>query len=338
MSHPDIGASSSKPANSAPARQDRAALIASASVWLERVLDDDVESSSRTFAHDPGSRRAARLVAARALSRIDPDSPSIDRVRTALVRDQRSDGGFDAAHAAVAPDAVTTASCVEILALSSRRTPALDQALSRAIERLKQSAISTAVVRALVAIESGPETLTHAAQELESEFETHALQPLAETGEAADRLHAWHAAAGLLSLDFRRHPAVQQCTLALIQRTEASAGEVHASYAKDGRITGRRADAVTAIRTALALFSVTDAIVGPRAAFAADLVIDAWAVRATDGAVRSTGSRFAKRSVIATALFVEALHASQVRSRRPWMLPTAPPIASTDSARRELGA
>ncbi|MDZ4772037.1 MAG: hypothetical protein SGI72_02780 [Planctomycetota bacterium] len=308
--------------------------LATASAWLERVLDSDATGDAALSTRDPRTRRIARLNAALALARVDADSATVARVRMTIVRDQRSDGGFDAEHAAVAADAATTAACVEILALNSVRSRAEEQALARAILRLRDTESAPNLVRALVAIaeaEGVLERLRSAARDLESEFELHALQPLADVREAADRLHAWHAAAAVLNLDFRRHPAVQQCTQALIQRVEASAGEVRTSYAKDERIPSPSADGMTSTRTALALFAVTDAIVGPRAAFAAELVVDALVARVRDGAVRRSPTRFAKRCVIATALFVEALCCSQARARIPWAVLSAPAESSRDA-------
>jgi hypothetical protein len=76
-------------------------------------------------------------------------------------------------------------------------------------------------------------------------------------------------------------------------------------------------------------------VVGPRAAFAAEFVLDAIAVRSDGGALRASPSRFAPQSVTATAQFVEAQRLAFVRAALPWTLPRAP-VSLADAAGSNL--
>jgi hypothetical protein len=307
--------------------------------WLANAFDERGEARERApwtgRVRTPGRR--ASLQAARALALADRGAEQVARTCTTLLAEQRADGGFELQPRSAVADPATTALAVELLCAQHARSGAHADALARAGTWLAHASPRPDVVRALVAlartglVRDVDDALQRAARALESEFELSALQPLASTAEAADRAHAWHAAAARLELDLRRHPAVRQGTAALVQRAEASAGALCDAYTSEGRVAGPSAASVTSARAALALFAVHDVIVAPRAAFAAEFVLDSLVARRSDGAVRERAARTAVRSVSATALFVEALLASDARAAIPWTLPDVDPALGADT-------
>ncbi len=307
--------------------------LAASLAWLQRTLDAPGTEASL-------GETSAMLEAACTLASAGVVGARNQALRERLRREQRADGGFSAAPGSAVSDLTTTALCVELLAAESGRSASSEESLRRAAVRLANAEARPAVVRALVAlvragIDRGVvDDLSRATKVLEDEFETHALQPLDSVHDAAERVHAWHRAASVVGLEGRRHPAVHACTLALVQRTEASAGEIAEGYTKDGRGAGRRADTLTAARVARALFAVKDAVVGPRAEFAAQLVVDALASRVEDGAAQARGSRSAPRTLAATALYVQVLQLAIERTAIPWTLPRPDRVPGADESSR----
>lgn len=301
-------------------------------MWLEHVLaaaDGEALRERHRFGRPGRGSRALTWAVVRALAVHGAgDSPLLVRARERIVEEVVS------SRSAAERSAETAALALSALCADPARARALpvQRAVEIASARLAPAESDPCCLRARIACASvfgaarEVDALRSAIHGLERDLEACALEPVVSTSETAERLHAWHACARILELDVRRHPVVHQSTLLLVQRTEAAAGEVSDRIARESRRLGAQADTLALARVALALFGVDDPILGPRAAFAAELAADAACARVRGGAARRSAAWLAPASILATALVLEALCAANEHAERPWTLPATAPV------------
>ncbi|MBL8860302.1 MAG: hypothetical protein JNL28_17465 [Planctomycetes bacterium] len=314
---------------------------AAACSWLAAAFDArSGEARERWTAWGGWSRPnfAASLRAAVALSAA-PEFQSSSDSRARIVATQRTNGAWGESPLTEECDVEVTALAIQVLcALGDRTwtTPEFDAA-SRGARWLSTQAPFPAGLRALnlcsTRLQQGAfeDALRAGLNAIEAECEACSARASDSTEEAADRLQAWHCVANTFALDVRRHPAVARTTLELIQRSEASAGALPMVKTNEPLSTSARADNATLARASLALFAVADPVLGPRAAYAANLLVSeacsslrpTHAGRGAHGGVRAHAGLFAPHSLRATALCAEALHEAIERSAAPWTLPGA---------------